>query len=349
MVSSPGDGGLVYLEADNQVVLSYKSTTGIYVGTSELMWAPQEKGGRYLLNSKDGLAKLIEISSAPLDLHDVLIAEGNIYLAATQNNEVICLDRNYTRLESWRLPGEEDSSHLNSITIYQGQLIASIFGSFTRYRQYKDGTSGLGKIYNVRTGETLIDGLSQPHSLTVAGDLLYFCSSQEKKLHVYDGKRIIETIILPGYARGVAVGKNCIYVGISLSRNINDELHELTSGAISIIDIKSMKCIGLKLIPFREVYDIRILSSHTNLLSLTATQEAQLDKLNQTMTVYEKQIDELNQSVAAQERLADELKQTIAVREKQIDEIKTSTSWSITRPIRYLGQLLHQERRKLKK
>jgi len=271
LVSSPGAGGLVYLEGQSQVVLSTKSCTGICFGKTALVWAPQDNGGRYLLEAKNGLAKLVEISTSPLDIHDVLIAEDKIYLAATQNNEVICLDRNYSRIESWRLPGEEDSAHLNSIAIYQGQLIASVFGSFTRYREYKDGTSGLGKIFNVRTGETLIDGLSQPHSLTVADDLLYFCSSQEKKLHVYDGERIVNTVLLPGYARGVAVGEHCIYVGISLSRNIGDELHELASGAISILDKKSMKCIGIKMIPFREVYDIRIVSRHADLLSLVAT------------------------------------------------------------------------------
>lgn len=310
LVSSPGVGGLVYLEGQSQVVISTKSSTGICFGKTELIWAPQDSGGRYLLEAKNGLARLVEISPSPLDIHDVLIEKDHIFLAATQNNEVVCLDSNYSRIENWRLPGEEDSAHLNSIAIYRGQLIASIFGNFTRYREYKDGTLGLGKIFNVRTGKTLIDGLSQPHSLTVVDDLLYFCSSQEKKLYVYDGECIVNTVLLPGYARGVAVGENCIYVGISLSRNIENELHELTSGAISILDKKSMKCIGLKMLPFKEVYDVRIVPRYADLLSLAATQEAQINELNQTVAARDRQINELNQAAA--------------VREGQIDEMKTA-------------------------
>lgn len=345
LVSSPGVGGLVYLEGQSQVIISTRISTGICFGKSALVWALQDNGGRFLVEAKNGLARLVEISPSPLDIHDVLIEEDRIYLAATQNNEVICLDRNYNLIENWRLPGEEDSAHLNSIAIYQGRLIASVFGSFTRNREYKDGTSGLGKIFDVRTGETLIDGLSQPHSLTVVDDFLYFCSSQEKKLHVYDGERIINTVLLPGYARGIAVGENCIYVGISLSRNIENEQHELASGAISILDKKSMRCIGIKTLPFREVYDIRIITRHADLLSLVATQELQINELNQTIVAHEEHINELSQIIAVREGHINELNRAIVAREGQIEEIRNSTSWNLTKPVRYAGRLIHNHKR----
>ena len=338
-------GGLVYLEGQSQVVISTKISTGICFGKTGLVWALQDNGGRFLVESRNGLARMVEISSNPLDIHDVLIDEDQVYIAATQNNEVVCLDKNYSRIENWRLPGEEDSAHLNSIAIYQGKLIASVFGSFTRHREYKDGTIGLGKIFNVRTGETLIDGLSQPHSLTVVDNFLYFCSSQEKKLYVYDGERIVNTVLLPGYTRGVAIGVNCIYVGISLSRNIENELHELTGGAIAILDKNSMKCIGIKQIPFREVYDIRIVPRHIELLSLMATQEARINELSQTAAVREGQINELSQTAAMREGTINELNQTIAVREGQINEMRNSTSWNLTSPIRYVGRLIHNYKR----
>jgi Domain of unknown function (DUF4915) len=357
LVSSPGEagyGGLVYLEKQSQVIVSKTSSTGICFGETGLVWAQQDKDGRYLIEVKEDSVKSVEVAQAPLDIHDVLVDQNLIYLAATQSNEVICVDSNYNRVNSWRLPGEEDSSHLNSVAIYRGELIASIFGSFTKHREYKEGTLGLGKIINVRTGEVLIDGLSQPHSLTVKDDLLYFCSSEEKKLYVYDGKRIINTVLLPGYARGVAVGDNYIYVGISLSRNIETNLHELSSGAISIIDKKLMKYIGVKTIPFREVYDIRIVKRYVDLLRLIEAKESEVEakesevkETREKLAVCEVEIAKLNQLQAERDASITLLEQTLAERDASITLLEqtlaalyTSHSWRMTKLFRVIKKTI---------
>lgn len=362
LVSSPGipgEGGLTYLETQSQVIVSGTSSTGICFGETKLVWAQQDKDGRYLIEIKEGSAKSVEVALHPLDIHDVLIDQNLMYLAATHNNEVICVDSNYNYINSWRLPGEDDSSHLNSIAIYQGELIASIFGSFTKHREYKDGTLGLGKIINVRSGKVLIDGLSQPHSLTVKDDLLYFCSSQEKKLYVYDGERIVNTVLLPGYARGVAVGENYIYVGISLSRNIESNLHELPTGGVSIIDKNLMKYIGVKAIPFREVYDIRIVSRHIDLLRLLEAKSLEVNEAREKLAACEKQIANLNQLlveknneldsievnksrenlVVCDERITN-LSQLLAQKINELDLIYSSTSWRMSKPLRVIKNWL---------
>jgi hypothetical protein len=181
LVSCPDLGGMVYLEGSSKaIIINTRPSTGICFGKSELVWANQDNGGRCLTEAKNGLARQIEISPHPLDIHDVLLKDGKIYLALTYDNEIVCLNSDYQRINAWKLPGENDSAHLNSIAIYQGRLIASLFGRFKKHREYKNGTLGLGAIIDVHTGKTLIDGLSQPHSLTVKDDLLYFCSSEEK-------------------------------------------------------------------------------------------------------------------------------------------------------------------------
>lgn len=342
LVSSPGVGGLIYLEGKNQVVLSTQAVTGIYSSSEELILAPQADGGRFVIQAKAGSAKKTALSSRPMDTHDALKVEDSIYIGVTQTNEIIRFDSNFNQKESWRLPGEEDSSHLNSITIYRGRLIASIFGNFTQYRQYKEGTEGLGRIYDVRTGETLVAGLSQPHSLTVVDDLLYFCNSQQKQLVIYDGERVISTTILPGYARGLAVGDRYIYVGISLSRNIDTELHELTSGAISILDRNTMECIGIKLLPFREVYDIRIITRHADLLGVMAMQEKQNIDLDQLIIASDEKISALTQELVLHKARNQELEQAVIAGNKQIETMKKISSWrfKITGPLRQVGQYI---------
>jgi hypothetical protein len=297
LISCPQHGGLVYLEKDSQAtIISTRPATGICFGNSSLICAYQGNYGRYLVEAKDGLARQIEVSPDPLDIHDVLLAaeESKLYLALTNNNQVVCLDSNYQRTGVWTLPGEKDSTHLNSIALYRGRLIASIFGRFTKHREYKSGTSRLGEIIDVHTGETLISGLSQPHSLTVKDDLLYFCSSEEKELHLYNGEQIINTIALPGYARGIAVGENYIYAGISLSRNVDAVKHKLEGGAVAIIDRSSFQCMGLKFIPFEEIYDVRIIPRFSDLLSLIATdQNRRIGDQNRKIAELEEKISEL--------------------------------------------------------
>jgi predicted O-methyltransferase YrrM len=206
-----------------------------------------------------------------------------LYIAATKANEVVCFNRAWERIAAWTLPGEQDSAHLNSLAVYKDRLVASIFGRFTKHEEYKLGTSGLGEIIDIKTGETLINGLSQPHSLTVHNNLLYFCNSQEKKFCIYNGDQILGTVMLPGYCRGVAVGHNHIYVGISLSRNISSSEHEVSTGMIAVIDRTSLQCIGLTPIPFSEIYDIKIVSRFEGLLSVFVANSQKDEKLHSNL------------------------------------------------------------------
>lgn len=323
IVSSPGIGGLSYLEGKNQIIVSRKASTGIYLGVEGFFCGLQESGGNHLIIARHGSAQLVELDKIALDIHDVLVNDGLIYFVATQNNEVVCLDNNLKRLNSWQLPGEEDSSHINSVAIYKGRLIASAFGSFKVHREYKNGTLGLGRVFDVHTGETLISGLSQPHSLTVEDNYLYLCSSEENRLHIYNNQKLIKTATVPGYARGVAVGKNYIYVGISLSRNVNSNESNLTNGAIAIIDKQSMECVGLNMLPFREVYDVRIVNQYSNILCIFEVQQQELKALRDSLEQYK-------QDIQDRDRIIED-------RNKMLSHIRESMSWRLTKPLRYVN------------
>jgi hypothetical protein len=165
---------------------------------------------------------------------------------------------------------------------------------------------------------------------------------------VYDGKNIINTILLPGYARGVAVGKNYIYVGISLSRNVEPVEHELASGAVCVIDRISFQCIGLKLIPFREIYDVRIIPRFVDLLSFVAASAGEIEKFNETIAERDKQIIQLNQALSEGNKEAIKCIKEVAERNKQIVELNekvaallSSTSWKVTKPIRAAKNIIN--------
>ena len=333
---------MAYLEEKGVAVVSALSSTGICFGETAFVWALQDDGGRCLLESRNGSLRRIEISTGTVDIHDVLLAGGLMYLAATQDNAVMCLDGDYNCMEKWQLPGEEDSSHLNSVALYKGRLLASVFGRFTKHREYKEGTRGRGQIIDIRSGEVLLEGLSQPHSLTVDGDLLYFCCSQDKTLYAYDGQRFVSSVLLPGYARGVAIGENFIYVGLSLSRNVEPEQHELASGAVAVIDRKTMAFTGVRKIPFREIYDLRIIHRHLDLIGMLAAQEGRIDALNQLLTGKERQNEVHNQAMAECNAKIQDLELLLAERNQRIAEITGTIFWRLAEPVRYMRRVFHK-------
>ncbi|NOU00024.1 MAG: DUF4915 domain-containing protein [Gallionella sp.] len=332
LVSCPGEGGLLYLEGDIQIPIHNKPITGLCIGNDRLLWGAQDNDGRYLTVIAQGRARQIELSLNRLDIHDLFLNKDKLYLAATENNEVICLDDNFVRVDSWKLPGEFDSAHLNSINFYQGTLIASIFGRFTKHRQYKEGTQNLGEIINVVTGETIIGGLSQPHSLTVDNGLLYCCSSEDNTLHIYEGRQIVQKIKLPGYARGIAVAEKFIYVGISLSRNAVKHSEELNSGAIVIVDKATMQQQKIIMLPFREVYDIRVVRRYTDLLTLVGMYSGQVNDLTQKANDLTQKANDLTQK-------ANDLTQKTNVLSQTVNNLTQSTSWRVTKPLRFFGNL----------
>jgi len=270
LISCPGQGGLVFLGNGDGRILTQQPATGIHWSDAVLLSACQDDGGRELWVVENGLPQKVRLSEDALDIHDVFMHENRIYIAATEQNSVICLSSKLEQIDSWGLPGENDSSHLNSVTFYEGRLLASIFGRFDTNRQYKDGTVGLGEVIDIRSGDVFLDGLSQPHSLTVDGELLYLCSSEDKQLRIYKGQSLVEKVDLPGYTRGIGVGREKLYIGISRSRNIEESAHSLPGGAVAILDKESMQLDGMVPITLQEIYDIRVVPEQDNLFGLAS-------------------------------------------------------------------------------
>lgn len=261
LLSAPNvDGGLFLVSGERSARLSFIPKTGIHLDHElGVVIACQDNGGNSCLVVSDAGSKAVRIDEGPLDLHDVTMINGRVYAAVTEFNSVVSWDSEWRRTEEWALPGERDAAHLNSITMYQGRLLASIFGRFSTHREYKNRTRGAGEVIDVRTGETYITGLSQPHSLTVDEGLLYLCSSEDKQLRVYRGDQMLDCLDLPGYTRGLAVGEHALYVGLSRSRNVPVAEGEEGGAGVCVINKKSMKVEGIVRLSCSEVYDIRLL------------------------------------------------------------------------------------------
>lgn len=280
LVSSPNGGGMALLDGPLCLPLSVADCTGLAVGANTVLWCLQQDGARAVREFRDGQMRTVTLSSEPLDLHDVFLAGKDVFVVATQTNEVLRLDRKLAVKERWRLDGEQDSSHINSVTVHDGRLLASVFGRFTDHRGYKGNTRGAGQVVDVRTGDTVIDGLSQPHSMVSESGRLYLCSSEDKELHVYDEEfRKVEEVGLPGYARGLALGREHVYVGLSCSRNmeIQSQTGFLETGAVAVLQRSDLSLIGTVQVPWKEVYDVRVIQDRV-LLGLLLAASWQIER-----------------------------------------------------------------------
>jgi GT2 family glycosyltransferase/glycosyltransferase involved in cell wall biosynthesis len=273
LVSSPNGGGMVVVDGWVCLPISSRDATGIAVDAEAIRWCLQEDGARTIRQFSDGQFSTTTLQGEALDLHDLLASDRQLFAAATQTNEVLRLDADLAVVQRWDLGGaEQDAWHVNCLAIADGRLLASIFGRFDATRGYKGRTRGAGEVIDVRSGETLIGGLSQPHSLVAEGAQLWLCSSEEKQLHVYEEGKRIRTVALPGYARGLALGDDHVYVGLSCSRNLEVESQTgyFESGAVMVLRRDDLSPLGAVQLPWREVYDIRIVRDRRCLQSLLA-------------------------------------------------------------------------------
>lgn len=289
LISCPGtNGGLLIGHGLGFERLSPRPMTGLFARDQSILCARQDDDGRAVLVCGGSSAGERLLSRTPLDLHDIFVLDGKTYVAATAQNGVLCFDEDWNLLTTWSLPGEQDSSHLNSIAFHGDRLLVSVFGRFDRYRQYKEGTVERGEVIDIITGQTFIKGLSQPHSLTVVDDYLCVCNSEMKEVRLYENGALVNVVPVPGYARGFAAGREKFYVGLSKSRNV--DVRSDRHASIAVIDRGNLNLLMTIEVPADEIYDIRVIDHMpVNVLpGLLADMRVENDRLNELIRHYER-------------------------------------------------------------
>lgn len=265
LLTSPNNGGLIYFNGKQCLNLPYDGFTGLYADDEKILLVDQKDGAKTIVEVNSAGRRTHRLSESRLDLHDVFQDGNDIYAVHTETNSVVRYDLNFNFIEEYILDGEVDSSHINCIANFNGRLIASIFGVFTKHREYKGNSLDAGRVIDIKTNEVLIYGLSQPHSLEVDGEYLYLCNSERKEVHKYKGFIFDRKILLSHYTRGIFVDENKIYVGLNRSRNLDDAS---TQSSITVINKADFSIEEVHPIDFAEVYDIKNISNPILLLSL---------------------------------------------------------------------------------
>lgn len=190
------------------------------------------------------------------DIHDVLSDGSDRYVVCTDANAVVRLNVDGEIVQQWRFSTIPDSWHINSVNRWNERIVFSAFCDLPGSRQYKEAPSGSGFVQDIESGERLISGLSQPHSLLAYGSRFMLCDSATFQIREYDESgNLVRSKVMGGYTRGLCVRDNRLYVGLSKSRNS----HEIgcINAKIVVLDAESWDELGEQDLPVNEIYSVQ--------------------------------------------------------------------------------------------
>jgi GT2 family glycosyltransferase/glycosyltransferase involved in cell wall biosynthesis len=260
LVSGPNGGGVALFSGTTLVRVSRRSATGIANAEHGVAWCLQGDGeANEILGLDGGKVARVALADDELDLHDLRAFDHGWLAVATHRNAVLSLDGSWRETGRWEFPGEPDSMHINSCCVADGRILASAFGEFQTHRGYKGATRGAGLVLDLETRQTVLDGLSQPHSLLWHGGQLHLCDSERNEVVFYAGERDERRVELPGYTRGLHIGERHAYVGLSRSRNesARRNVDRFDGAAVAVLRWPGLEVLGYVQLPWSEIYDIR--------------------------------------------------------------------------------------------
>jgi Domain of unknown function (DUF4915) len=151
------------------------------------------------------------------DVHSIVRLGDELIIVSTETDQILAYSLDGLLVGAARqvwspTNSGQDTHHINSLAVADGELFCSAFGP-------RDGdswtTATNGYIRNVSAGVNVIGGLRQPHSATWNENQLYFCNSFDGSVNTSDSV----VAYLYGYTRGLAFGPNgMLYTGTSRSR-----------------------------------------------------------------------------------------------------------------------------------
>ena len=265
VISCAGDGdtggGLCTFDGKTVDILDRVSTSGLCLSDQRLLRllrTPLCTGtGEILIYDERGVKQYLRIDELS-DSHNLVWDGNHLIVASTGKNSLLWISLDGEVVRRWRPSGEDDSWHLNDLTIHEGRLIASAFGKYAIYRGYKGHEhDGHGFLFDVESGQTLVRGLCGPHSPRYFDGCWSVCDSMNScVVQLEPGSDIARRRLqLASFTRGFAVSNKYLYVGESVQRSESCLTGTASLAVISRADWKVVDRIPL---PFREVSEVII-------------------------------------------------------------------------------------------
>lgn len=162
-----------------------------------------------------------------LDIHDVAFGpDGRPVFVNTRFSCLATASDGYSFRPLWRPKcisrlAPEDRCHLNGMATRDGRprYVTAVALSDVA-DGWRDRRADGGVLIDVDSGETVLAGLSMPHSPRLHRERLWLLNSGAGELGHADlaARRFVPLAFCPGYARGLAFAGDLAFVGLSLPR-----------------------------------------------------------------------------------------------------------------------------------
>jgi uncharacterized protein (TIGR03032 family) len=211
-----------------------------------------------------------------IGIHEIAFAEGELWIIATNFSCLATLDADHSFIPRWRPPfvsalAPEDRCHLNGLCVIDDRIqFVTALGETDTAGGWRENKASGGVLIDVDSGETLLRGLSMPHSPRWHDDRLWLLESGRGAISVADLEAgTWETVAeLPGFTRGLAFAGPLAFVGLSQIREtstfgglpIEERVKERLCG-VWVVDTGSGETVGFLRFEdlVQEVFDVAFL------------------------------------------------------------------------------------------
>lgn len=260
LVSGPGAdtqfGGLYYVKKSGWMggaevwYVDRLSSRGIDVTPEMVVRSIQVDGHMVVTIYGESTAKVF-VSEKGSNIHDMRILNGTIYAVSTGTNEVLQLNKDGSIAKTWSFGSGKDSWHINGVDLWDGKLVASAFGKFDGEGAYEGKTKGAGIVFEVEGQKEIWTGLSGPHTpRSDAKGNKYICDSGSNRLVIKQAGAEKEVQFPGAFPRGLAFGKNSIYVGLNFVNG------QSGNSRIAVLDNSTFEKTSEIQLDIPEIYDV---------------------------------------------------------------------------------------------
>jgi uncharacterized protein (TIGR03032 family) len=157
-------------------------------------------------------------TTGDIDVHDIAVqADGRVVFVNTLFSCLATVSPRASFAPLWRPAfvsrlAAEDRCHLNGLALADGApAYVTLVGRSDVADGWREHRRRGGCVLDVRTGATVVEGLSMPHSPRVVGDALWLLEAGSGFLGRVDRARgaFERVVFCPGYARDDAVEPRC--------------------------------------------------------------------------------------------------------------------------------------------
>jgi uncharacterized protein (TIGR03032 family) len=290
LVSTYQSGRIIVVRADgdqlNTHLRFFPSPMGIAVGARFLALGTQRSVWEYRNQPEVGrklepggrhdacfLPRACHITG-DIRIHELAFAGDELWVVNTRFSCLATLDGEHSFVPRWRPPfvsrlAAEDRCHLNGLAVVDGRVrFVTALGETDSPQGWREDKAAGGVVIDVDSGETLLRGLSMPHSPRWHDGRFWLLESGRGTLAVADlATGRIETVAeLPGFTRGLAFAGPFAFVGLSQVREcvfdgipLTERAQERACG-VWVVDLRTGRTVAFLRFEgaVQEIFDIQV-------------------------------------------------------------------------------------------